>query len=177
MGNPAFPNQEIDLNHTTQTVPSLTSLQIAELVEARHGIVERRIEELARQGDIVYPPKTDAETPRTRRLRTYTVRAYTFSGERGRRDSITVAAHLSPKLAHRVADRWQELTAVGGRFPVPMTYQEALRLVAGLEDERAALHRKTSAQLARATAALDSIRDLCTTAKAVVHPATAETPL
>ncbi|MBA1779156.1 DNA-binding protein, partial [Escherichia coli] len=35
--------------------------------------------------------------------------AYVFEGERGKRDSIIVVAHLCPEFTARLVDRWREL--------------------------------------------------------------------
>ncbi|WP_442592493.1 Rha family transcriptional regulator [Parapusillimonas sp. JC17] len=84
---------------------SMTSLEIAELVERRHDNVKRTIETLVKRGVIASPQieeKTTAGRP---------MQVCVFSGEQGKRDSIIVVAQLSPELTARLVDRWQELEA------------------------------------------------------------------
>ena len=76
---------------------SMTSQEIADLVEKRHDNVKRAIETLADRGVIVHPqiedvPGTDAiGRPRSTQV-------YVFTGEQGKRDSIIVVAQLSPEV-------------------------------------------------------------------------------
>lgn len=87
---------------------SITSADIAELVNSRHDSVKRTIERLVLAGVIVQPPLVDEPgTDAVGRLRPKQV--YCFAGERGKRDSIVVVAQLSPEFTARLADRWQEL--------------------------------------------------------------------
>ncbi|MFS8372402.1 Rha family transcriptional regulator [Xanthomonas campestris] len=85
------------------TSPSITSREIAELVEKRHDNVKRTIETLVQQGVIASPQieeKPTAGRPAA---------DYVFAGEQGKRDSIVVVAQLSPEFTARLVDRWQEL--------------------------------------------------------------------
>jgi len=87
---------------------TLTSREMAELVELRHDNVKRTIETLIEKGVIVRPQIEDEqETDKMGRPRTISV--YVFSGEKGKRDSIVVVAQLSPEFTARLVDRWQEL--------------------------------------------------------------------
>lgn len=72
----------------------MNSLEIAELVEARHDNAKRTIERLAADGVISLPPLEDVKIQRERR--TETTKAYVFEGDQGERDSIVVVARLSP---------------------------------------------------------------------------------
>lgn len=87
---------------------SMTSLEIADLVESRHDSVKRTIERLANQGVIELPPSVEIPTA------TKPASVYRFSGERGKRDSIIVVAQLSPEFTARLVDRWQELERKSG---------------------------------------------------------------
>ncbi|MCU1059693.1 hypothetical protein B9Y88_07485 [Stenotrophomonas maltophilia] len=82
---------------------SITSREIADLVDSRHDDVKRSIERLVAKGVIGSPPM--AEKPTAGRP----VSEYVFSGEQGKRDSIVVVAQLSPEFTARLVDRWQEL--------------------------------------------------------------------
>ena len=96
------------LNLLNQRDLSMTSHEIADLVESRHDSVKRTIERLANQRVIVQPPSVDEHgTDAVGRPRTTQV--YVFSGEQGKRDSIIVVAQLSPEFTARLVDRWQEL--------------------------------------------------------------------
>lgn len=90
--------QDIAVNN-----PTMTSMEISELVGSRHDNVKRTIETLAESGVITFP-QTE-EKPTAGRPVTY----FVFSGERGKRDSIIVVAQLSPQFTARLVDRWQEL--------------------------------------------------------------------
>lgn len=84
---------------------SMTSFEIAELVESRHDKVRQSIERLANRGVITLPPL--GEKPTAGRPAHF----YTFTGDGGKRDSIIVVAQLSPEFTARLVDRWQELEA------------------------------------------------------------------
>lgn len=91
-----------------ELVPSsatITSRDIAVLVESRHDSVKRTIERLVVHEVIESPPLVEIRTA------TNTGTAYAFRGERGKRDSIVVVAQLSPQFTARLVDRWQELEA------------------------------------------------------------------
>jgi phage antirepressor YoqD-like protein len=109
---------------------TMSSREIAELVESRHDDVKRSIVRLSERGAIALPPM--AEVPNTgpgpRTISEYRI---------GKRDSYVIVAQLSPEFTARLVDRWQELEAqVAGRqiaaprFDVPTTLSGALRLAA-----------------------------------------------
>lgn len=94
---------------------SISSAEIAELVGSRHDSVKRTIERLVNQGVIESPPLVEIRTA------TNTGTAFSFAGERGKRDSIVVVAQLSPEFTARLVDRWQELEArLATQQPDPM---------------------------------------------------------
>ncbi|MDC9623578.1 Rha family transcriptional regulator [Xenorhabdus sp. XENO-7] len=86
----------------TQAV-TMSSVEIAELVNKRHDNVKRTIEILTKKG-VITSPQIE-EKPTTGRPVTY----YLFKGELGKRDSIIVVAQLSPEFTARLVDRWKEL--------------------------------------------------------------------
>ncbi|WP_081053140.1 Rha family transcriptional regulator [Burkholderia territorii] len=119
---------------------TMSSREIAELVDSRHDDVKRSIDRLADRSVIVRPPMADE--PGTDSMgRPRSTQVYVFSGEQGKRDSIVVVAQLSPEFTARLVDRWQELEAQVTKptFQIPQNYIEALRLAADLEEQRAAL--------------------------------------
>lgn len=100
------------------SIQSMTSLEISELVEKRHDNVKRTIETLVNQGVISLPQIEDVKIQRTRREEITTV--YVFKGEQGKRDSIIVVAQLCPEFTARLVDRWQELEAQIAKPADPM---------------------------------------------------------
>lgn len=108
----------------TTTAATMTSREIAELVESRHDSVKRTIERLSESGVIVRPPMVDEHSEdsmgRTRIETVYCV---------GERDSYVIVAQLSPAFTARLVDRWQELEA-GAAPALPRTFAEALRALA-----------------------------------------------
>ena len=120
-------------------VLTMTSRDIAELVESRHDDTKRSIERLAERGVIELPPLAEIPTA------TKPVQVYVFSGEQGKRDSIVVVAQLSPEFTARLVDRWQELEAQVAKPALPQTLPEALRLAADIEEQRLVLAAKIEA--------------------------------
>jgi len=101
----------IKMNTVVQKVQqdkSMTSREIAKLVEKRHDNVKRTIETLVGQGAIRLPQfeKTSFIDKIGKRQRTT---EYLFKGEQGKRDSIVVIAQLSSKFTGKLVDRWMEL--------------------------------------------------------------------
>lgn len=128
---------------------TMSSREIAELVESRHDSVKRSIERLRDQGVVSFTPsvETSHEGAGARPVEVYLV---------GKRDSYVVVAQLSPQFTARLVDRWQELEAGAQALAVPRTLPEALRLAADLAEK----HEAARAALAIAepkAAALDRI--------------------
>lgn len=123
------------LLHPAQSM-TMSSREIADLVDSRHDSVKRTIERLANQGVIAQPPLVDVQDSGGNN-RTYVTQQYLFAGERGKRDSIVVVAQLSPAFTARLVDRWQELErlAAAPQFAIPQTLPEALRLAASQAEE------------------------------------------
>ena len=91
------------------TSPTITSLDISEMVESLHADVKRSIARLVTQGVIVQPPTADIPfVDAMGRQRTQKVSLFT---EANKRDSYVVVAQLSPVFTARLVDRWQELEA------------------------------------------------------------------
>lgn len=113
---------------------TMSSREIADLVECRHDSVKRAIERCAEKGAIGIPP---------------TVEYLDALGRGGqqeylldKRSSMIVVAQLSPEYTAAIVDRWQELEAKQGP-KLPTTMAEALRLAADqaeqIEKQQAAL--------------------------------------
>ncbi|RYZ92012.1 MAG: DNA-binding protein [Moraxellaceae bacterium] len=87
---------------------SMTSFEIAELVETEHRNVKLSIERLMKKGVIQQSSMTNVEKINNLGHK-ITVGMYAFKGEQGKRDSIIVVAQLCPEFTARLVDRWQEL--------------------------------------------------------------------
>lgn len=96
------------MNDIINSEPSMTSIEIADLVGSRHDKVKQSIERLAERGVIQLPPMGNCERINGLGLSQNSTH-YLFEGEQGRRDSIVVVAQLSPEFTGRMVDRWQEL--------------------------------------------------------------------
>jgi len=105
-----------------QTVLTMTSQDIAALVDSRHDDVKRSIERLAERGVIELPPMALIKTA-TKPVQVYEI---------GKRDSYIIVAQLSPEFTAKLVDRWQELenTVQTPAHIIPKTYAEALMLAA-----------------------------------------------
>lgn len=121
---------------------SMTSLEIAALVESRHDSVKRTIERLAEKGVIQLPPLVEVNNFQSLSPNSKTA-AYRFEGEQGKRDSIVVVAQLSPEFTAALVDRWQELEKQLSGQPqaptIPQSLPDALRLAADLAEQNEVL--------------------------------------
>lgn len=79
---------------------TMSSREIAELLECRHDNVRRTIERLAERGVIQLPPMEEVKNHQGQTVTEYRV---------GKRDSYVIVAQLSPEFTARLVDRWQEL--------------------------------------------------------------------
>lgn len=136
------------MNQVQNTVAqTMSSREIAELVEKRHDNVKRTIETLVERG-VIASPQIE-EKPTTGRP----AAEYVFSGERGKRDSIIVVAQLCPEFTARLVDRWQELEAriAQPAIPAQLSRLQLIELAMQAEQERLALEVKATALEAKVT--------------------------
>lgn len=121
---------------TQNNKQSMTSQQIAELVETRHSLVKQSIERLVAKGSISQPPLVNG----IKAANGVTPTHYVFTGEQGKRDSYVVVAQLSPEFTAALVDRWQELEQqVSASQPVialPQDYLSALKALVSSEEEK-----------------------------------------
>lgn len=133
---------------------TMSSREIAELVESRHDKVKQSIERLAARGVIVQPPMGDEhDTDAMGRPRTTSV--YLLK----KRDSFVVVAQLSPEFTARLVDRWQELEGarqrpVAGAIPDLSNPHVLLQLLGDyaakqIETEARAVAAEAQAEAAR----------------------------
>ena len=87
------------------TAISMTSQEIADLVQSRHDNVKTSIERLVSQGVISQPAMKDG----IRSANGIVPQVYIFEGEQGKRDTTIIVAQLSPTFLGTVVDRWMEL--------------------------------------------------------------------
>ena len=121
-------------------VLTMTSREIADLVDSRHDSVKRTIERLVAQGVIASPPLVDFKN-----INNVAGQEYVFSGEQGKRDSIIVVAQLSPEFTARLVDRWQELEAAQAK-PAELSRMDILKLA--MESEQARIEAEKQLALA-----------------------------
>lgn len=88
---------------------TMSSLEIADLVQARHAKVKQSIERLAKRGaiDLRSPMGTVVTEQQLGNGARRTVETKVYQLEK--RDSYVVVAQLSPEFTARLVDRWQEL--------------------------------------------------------------------
>lgn len=111
---------------------TMSSREIADLVELRHDNVKRTIETLVERG-VIASPQTEEKPTAGRPAIEYRI---------GKRDSYVIVAQLSPAFTARLVDRWQELEESAAP-KIPKTLSGALRLAAEqaeqIEQQQAAL--------------------------------------
>lgn len=117
---------------------TMSSREIAELVESRHDSVKRTIERLAEKGVIVRPPMVDE--PIADMLGRYRMESVYHIGKR---DSYVIVAQLSPEFTARLVDRWQELENQQA-VKLPQTFPEALRKLADKIEENTILQLESN---------------------------------
>ncbi|WP_238938995.1 phage antirepressor KilAC domain-containing protein [Mixta mediterraneensis] len=112
------------------SVVTMSSREIAALVQSKHGDVKRSAERLNAAGLLTAPlAQFDFEHNGN------VYQEYRFN----KRDSLVLVARLSPEFTAAVVDRWQELE---GGMGIPQTLPEALRLAADMAEQNAQLAHK-----------------------------------
>lgn len=97
------------MNELMNTKLTMTSVEIAELVESRHTNIKRSIDRLIAKGVIRPAPLEHTNIINDLGVVTGVREYYVFEGEQGKRDSIIVVAQNCPEFTARLVDRWQEL--------------------------------------------------------------------
>ncbi|CQD47123.1 phage antirepressor KilAC domain-containing protein [Yersinia enterocolitica] len=115
----------------SHSVVTMSSREIAVLVNSKHSDVKRSAERLYAGGILTAPlAQFDFEHNGNRYFE------YRFN----KRDSLVLVARLSPEFTAAVVDRWQELE----QNLIPQTLPEALRLAANLAEEKQQLENQLS---------------------------------
>nr|WP_254628741.1 Rha family transcriptional regulator [Halomonas taeanensis] len=84
---------------TSATIePTISSHEIAEVVEVRHDSVKPTVERLAARDVIEFPSLVEIPTA-TKPTTEFRI---------GKRDNYVIVAQLSPEFTARLVDRWQE---------------------------------------------------------------------
>ncbi|MDR3158600.1 MAG: phage antirepressor KilAC domain-containing protein [Zoogloeaceae bacterium] len=117
---------------------TMSSREIADLVNSRHDKVKQSIERLAERGVIGLPPmgevSNDGPGPKT-------ISIYNLC----KRDSLVVVAQLCPEFTAKVVDRWQELEAqIANPTPASLSRLQLIELAMQAETERLALEQKAA---------------------------------
>ena len=120
---------------TSSVLPTMSSREIARLLESRHSDVCTTIERLVKREAI----SGYAAVPYTHPQNGQQYHQYQIN----KRDSYVVVAQLSPEFTARLVDRWQELENAAPA--VPQSLPEALRLAADMAEQNAALEQKVLA--------------------------------
>lgn len=115
---------------STAVNPTMSSQEIADLVESRHDKVKQSIERLAARGTIQLPPMGEVKNHLGQTVSVYLV---------GKRDSYIVVAQLSPEFTARLVDRWQELET-GNQLPTD--YLSALKALTAEVEQRQVLENQ-----------------------------------
>lgn len=134
---------------TNSVAQTMSSREIADLVESRHDNVKIAIERLAARGAIASPAMQEKSTA-GRPVVEYLV---------GKRDSYVIVAQLSPEFTARLVDRWQELEARGATAPVNLNDPAFLRTALLQYTERVMTLEQTVAEQAPAVEFARAVRN------------------
>jgi len=142
------PDSSVFPMRQNMTRQSMSSREIAELLNSRHDKVKQSIERLVQRGTIVQPPMGDEQNNdslgRPRAESVYRL---------CKRDSFVVVAQLSPEFTARLVDRWQELEDQATGTPrIPSNYAEALQVAADQAKESQRLQQVVDHQAPKVAA-------------------------
>lgn len=126
---------------------TMSSREIADLVQSKHSDVKRSAERLV-AGGVLTAPLAQFDFEHNGNV----YQEYRFN----KRDSLVVVARLSPEFTAAVVDRWQELEE-GRSISVPRSLPEALRLAADLAEQKEQL----TLQLAAAAPKVEFVDRYC----------------
>lgn len=98
-----------------QSVPTMTSLDISELVKSRHDKVKQSIDRLSSDNEhrpaiIQRPPMGEVKNHLGQSVSVYFI---------NKRDSYVIVAQLSPEFTAALVDRWQELEQKAAAPSIP----------------------------------------------------------
>ena len=124
------------------SVLTMSSRDIADLVESRHDSVKRTIERLQDKGLIQLTPMVEVKNHLGQVVTEYQLI---------KRDTYVVVAQLSPEFTARLVDRWQELeNQQNPTALLPQNYLQALEQLVASEKEKQALELENKAMKPKA---------------------------
>ena len=131
----------------TNEKKTMTSREIADLVELRHDNVKRTIDNLVLAA-LIYRPQIEDGIKSANGI---TEKVYVIC----QRDTYVIVAQLSPQFTARLVDRWQELErqVLAPVFSIPTSLSSALRLAA----EQAETIEAQALQITAATPAIEFV--------------------
>lgn len=147
------------------SVATMTSREIAGLVEQRHDNVKRTIETLGARGVITLPQieEVSNDGPGPKVIGVYSL---------DKRSSLIVVAQLCPEFTARLVDRWQELEA--GATPALNLRQPAQMLAVAMqlaeivqEQQATLLAQVPKVKFAEAVGASEDLQTVAQVAKAL----------
>ena len=124
------------------SILTMSSREIADLVESRHDSVKRTIERLQDKGLIQLTPMVEVKNHLGQVVTEYQLI---------KRDTYVVVAQLSPEFTARLVDRWQELeNQQNPTALLPQNYLQALEQLVASEKEKQALELENKAMKPKA---------------------------
>ena len=132
-----------ELNILSKPAATMSSREIAELVDSRHDSVKRTIDRCVESSVIAQPPLVDG----MKAANGITEKLYLLD----KRSSLIVVAQLCPEFTARIVDRWQELEAQSAApatpaIALPQDYIQALEsLLASKKSEQLAIEQRDQA--------------------------------
>lgn len=105
----------------SHSIETMSSREIAELVDSRHDDVKRTIVRLAERGVIQLPPMADVKNHRRQTVSEYRI---------GKRDTYVIVAQISPEFTAALVDRWQELEDQATKQQISAHSRQVARLEA-----------------------------------------------
>ena len=115
---------------------TMSSQEIADLVESRHDSVKRTIERLIERKAIGLTPLVEVKNGQGQTVSVYQLE---------KRDTYVVVAQLSPEFTAALVDRWQELEAKQAK-PAELSRMDILKLA--MESEQARIEAEAKLALA-----------------------------
>jgi phage regulator Rha-like protein len=115
---------------------TMSSQEIADLVESRHDSVKRTIERLIERKAIGLTPLVEVKNGQGQTVSVYQLE---------KRDTYVVVAQLSPEFTAALVDRWQELEAKQAK-PAELSRMDILKLA--MESEQARIEAEAKLAIA-----------------------------
>lgn len=111
---------------------TMSSQEVADLVESRHDSVKRSVERLAERGVIQRSPLVEVKNHQGQSVWVYNLE---------KRDTLVLVAQLSPEFTARIVDRWQELEAKQVK-PNELSRMDILKIAMEAEQGRLEAEKK-----------------------------------